>query len=125
MRIRKIHAQAIVVVGAIVTVLAGTACASAEPQRLDCLLTDTEARPGSERRSIIVTFDEGDKTMTAEDGDRRYTFTKVSITNVAMSGHADNISLGIDRSSLGIVWQQYGPDRVRSEYGRCRTGHAP
>ncbi len=125
MRTAKTGPRAIVVVGALVAVLAATAGACAEPQRLDCVLTDAEAQPGSENRSIIVTFDEHDKTMTAAEGDRSYRFTKVSISNVAISGHAGDISLGIDRSSLGIVWQQYGPDRVRNEYGHCRTGPAP
>lgn len=32
--------------------------------------------------------------------------------------------VGIDRSSLGIVWQQYGVDKVVTEYGQCwRNDH--
>lgn len=72
-----------------------------------------------------MVFDEDNKTLTAEEGGHSYTFTKVTITYISVSGHADDISLGIDRSSLGIVWQQYGADKVRTEYGRCQPAGAP
>lgn len=90
------------------------------PQQLNCILTDTPARPGSESRLVTVVYDEEDKTLTAEVADRRYSFSKVTISYIAISGQADNISLGIDRSSLGIVWQQYEADKVNTEYGHCR-----
>ncbi len=105
------------------TLLVISACTievSAEPQQLDCVLTDTEAHPASERRPVVVVFDKDAKTLTAKDGDYSYAFSKVSISNVAISGLVDNVSIGIDRSSLGIVWQQYGTDKVATEYGRCR-----
>ncbi|HML08693.1 MAG TPA: hypothetical protein VK430_11270 [Xanthobacteraceae bacterium] len=99
---------------------AWAANAPAAPRQLDCLLTDTPTRPGSESRSVVVVYDEDNKTLTAEASGRRYSFSKVTITYIAISGHADDISLGIDRSSLGIVWQQYEADRVNTEYGHCR-----
>jgi len=94
--------------------------AAAAPQRLDCVLTDTLARPGSESRSVMVVYDEENKTLTAEAAGQSYSFGKVTITYIAINGQTDDISLGIDRSSLGIVWQQYGTDKVNTEYGHCR-----
>jgi hypothetical protein len=110
---------------ALLTASAWIADASAAPQQLDCVLTDTEAHPGSESRPITVTFDEDNKTLTAEAGNRHYNFTKATITYISISGQADDVSLGIDRSSLGIVWQQYGTDKVATEFGHCRPPRAP
>ncbi|HKH81116.1 MAG TPA: hypothetical protein VKA03_05835 [Methylovirgula sp.] len=88
-------------------------------------MTDTETKPGSESRPIVVVFDEDKKTLTAEEGGHSYSFSKVSISNVSVTGAADSISLGIDRSSLGIVWQQYGADKVDTEYGHCNPVQPP
>lgn len=122
--IRGICSTAALLVGVSMVGLAWVGGATAAPQQLDCVLTDTEARPGSESRPIGIVFDEDKKTLTAEAGDRRYSFTKVTITYISISGQADDVSLGIDRSSLGIVWQQYGADKVHTEYGHCHT-HTP
>ncbi len=125
MRLREVRATAAMIVGVLMTVLVWTAAASAAPQRLDCVLTDTEAKPGSENRPVVVVFDENNKTLTAEEGGRSYSFKKVSISNISINGDADSVSLGIDRSSFGIVWQQYGADKVRTEYGQCHPARAP
>ncbi len=89
--------------GALATVLAWTAAATAAPQRLDCVLTDKEASPASESRPVVIVFDEDAKTVTAEAGGQSYSLEKVSISNVSINGAADSISLGIDRSSFGIA----------------------
>ncbi|MDR3421436.1 MAG: hypothetical protein P4L80_09390 [Xanthobacteraceae bacterium] len=99
--------------------------ASAAPQQLNCILTDTEAQPGSENRPIIVVFDEDAKTLTAKDGDHTYSFSNISISNVSINGLDDTVSLGIDRSSFGIVWQQYGADKLTTEFGHCPPAPAP
>ena len=125
MRLREVRATAAMIVGVLMTVFVWTAAASAAPQRLDCVLTDTEAKPGSENRPVVVVFDEDNKTLTAEEGGRSYSFKKVSISNISINGDADSVSLGIDRSSFGIVWQQYGADKVRTEYGQCHPARAP
>lgn len=104
---------------------AWTGSAMTAPQQLDCLLTDTPTRPGSESRPVTVVYDEDSKTLTAETAGQRYSFSKVTITYIAISGQADDISLGIDRSSFGIVWQQYESDRVNTEFGHCRPASAP
>ena len=104
---------------------AWTAAASAAPQQLNCVLTDKEAQPGSEKRPIVVVFDQDAKTLTAKDGDHTFSFSKISISNVAVSGVDDTVSLGIDQSSLGIVWQQYATDKVTTEFGRCQPARAP
>jgi hypothetical protein len=90
-------------------------------RQLDCVLTDTEAKPGSESRPIVIVFDEDAKTLTAKEGDHIYS----SISQVSINGLDDNVSLGIDRSALGIVWQQYEMDQVRTEYGKCHPVRAP
>jgi hypothetical protein len=124
--IQNVCSMAAIVVGALFTVAAWSAGSSAQQQRLDCILTDKDGQPGSESRSIVVAFDEHDKTMMAkEENGHSYSFTRVTISNVSINGQADNISLGIDRSSLGIVWQEYGADKVNTEYGHCRTAPAP
>ena len=107
---RDVHAA--MIVGALATVLVWTAAASAVPQRLDCVLTDQAASPASESRPIVVVFDEDAKTVTAQEGGQTYSLENVSISNISINGAADSISLGIDRSSFGIVWQQYGADKV-------------
>ncbi len=121
--IRNIHAA--MIGGALATVLAWTAAATAAPQRLDCVLTDKEASPASESRPVVIVFDEDAKTMTAEAGGQSYSLEKVSISNISINGVADSISLGIDRSSFGIVWQQYGADKVSTEYGQCHPTQSP
>ena len=123
LRIRNIRAA--MIGGALAMVLVWTAAASAAPQRLDCVLTDKEGKPGSENRPIVVVFDVDAKTVTAKDGANSYSLNKVSISNVSIDGAADSVSLGIDRSSFGIVWQQYGTDKVSTEYGQCHPSRSP
>jgi hypothetical protein len=93
-------------------------------QQFDCVLTDTGTQPGSKSRALAIVFDETAKTLSAQDGRQNFSFTSVSISNVAVNGTTDNISIGIDRSSLGIVWQKYDSTNVVTEYGKCRrSGH--
>ena len=122
-RIRQVHAA--MIVGALATVMVWNAAAAAAPQQLDCVLTDTEGKRGSENRPIVVVFDEDAKTVTAKGGGNNYSFSKVFISNVSINGAADSVSLGLDRSSLGIVWQQYEADKVSTEFGQCDTAQSP
>ena len=93
---------------------------SAAQERFDCVLTDTEAKPNSENRPVVVIFDERKRTLTAEEsGSQMLSFRSISSSNVSVNGQADSVSLSIDRSSFGIVWQRFGGDQVRTEYGRC------
>jgi hypothetical protein len=98
--------------------------ASAAAQQFDCVLTDTAEQLGSENRAIVVVFDESAKTLKARDGTQNYSFNNVSISTIAISGDVDSVSVGIDRSSLGIVWQQYAADKVVTEFGHCRQAEA-
>jgi len=116
----KILSLAITILAPLLTLPALTGDSQAAPQQLNCLLTDTLARPGSQSRPVTVVYDEDDKTLTAEAAGRHYTFSKVTITYIAINGHADDVVVGIDRSSLGIIWQQYGTEEVGTEYGHCR-----
>lgn len=99
-----------------------TAPSLATVERFTCALTDTIAKPGSESRPIIVIFDDATKTLAAEEGGRTHVFRNVSVSSVSVSGNADDVSLGIDRSSLGIVFQDYGVAgrTVAIEFGRCQ-----
>jgi len=125
MRVRKVHSTAAIIGLALMVVSAWTPDASAAPQQLDCVLTDTGAQPGSENQSIVVIFDDAAKTLKAQEGSQSYSFSTVSISNVSISGEEDSVSLGIDRSSLGIVWQRYGADKVVTEFGQCRRNDRP
>jgi hypothetical protein len=99
--------------------------ASAAMQQLDCVLTDIGTQPGSENRAVAVVFDEGANTLSAQDGTRILRFASASISNVTINGATDSLSIGIDRSSLGIVWQKYGSSGVVTEYGKCRRNDHP
>lgn len=96
------------------------ACSSAAPQQFACALAGAADAPAARDQPLTVTFDDNAKTLQAREGDRNYVFADVSISNVAISGDVDAISIGIDRSSLGIVWQHYASDQVVTEYGQCR-----
>jgi len=109
----------------LVGIAAAAGPASAKPQSLDCLLTDTGTRPGSENRAITIAFDDDAKSLSAQDGGQNYTFGSVSITNVVINGGNDSVSVGIDRSSFGIVWQKYDSTGVAIEYGKCRPSAHP
>ena len=92
---------------------------SAAPQQLNCILTDTAEKLASENRPVVVIIDDAANTLTAQAGGQNYSFDNVSISNIAISGNISGNSVGIDRSSFGIVWQQYGADRVATEFGQC------
>jgi len=97
-----------------------SATAFAGKQRFDCVLTDTAEQLASENHAVSIVLDETTKTLKAQDGSRSYSFNKVAISALAISGEVDNASIGIDRSSWGIVWQQYNTDKVVTQFGRCR-----
>ena len=122
---RKSRLSAAFVAAALIGVMARGGDAFATTQQLDCVLTDIGSQPGSESRAIAVVFDDAAKTLSAQDGSQNFSFASVSISNVAINGANDNVSIGIDRSSLGIVWQKYGSTNVVTEYGKCRRSGGP
>lgn len=122
---RNIRFAARIVTAALIVVLARPPGALALPQQFSCVLTDTAEQLNSESRPIVVVFDNDAKTLSAQDGNRAYIFGNVSMSNIAISGDVDNVSLGIDRSSSGIVWQQYEPDKTAIEFGQCRRVDHP
>ena len=122
---RNVRSLATAVVAALFLVLARPGGVSASPQRFACVLTDTADQLGSESRPVAVVFDDDGKTLSAQDGDRNYSFGNVSISNIAISGDIDDVGLGIDRSSSGIVWQQYRPNKTVIEFGQCRRTNLP
>ncbi len=94
----------------------------AATRRLACALTDTTAKPDSESRPITVIFDDESKMLKAEEVGQTHIFRNVSISSVSISGVSDDLSIGLDRSSLGLVFQSYGiGGRVTAiEFGRCQ-----
>jgi len=107
-----------------ISILFYCASAVASPQRLDCVLTDTPGQPASESRTVVIVFDETANSLAAQVAGQNYNFTTVSISNVSISAQYDDISLGLDRSGLGLVWQKYGT-AVSTEYGKCQRNAAP
>jgi len=95
------------------------AAASAAPQQLACALTGAGGQPAAQSQSILIVFDYAAKTLQATMGTQTYKFDNVSVSNIAISGDAANISIGIDQSSLGLVWQQYGAGASTIAYGQC------
>jgi len=93
--------------------------AVAAPQRLDCILSDTDARSGVERRAIAINFDDQTVTMSLEEAGRTRIFTVVSISMTSMSGGEGDITVGVSRSSLRVVLQTYRKASVETEYGVC------
>ena len=107
------------------------ASAIAAPKRLDCNLTNVETRVGQksdsaiESRPIIIAFDKEAKTLSVyQDGSAR-ALNNVTISEISMNGSVDEISLGIDPSSLNIVFQTYGINSVRAEFGACSQSLEP
>ena len=121
MRIRRLSVPSL----AVALTLVALRTASAAPQQLNCVLTDTADQLASENRPLILIFDDAAKTLTAQAGGQNYNFDNVSISNIAISGSLDSDSVGIDRSSFGIVWQQYRADKVATEFGQCRRASVP
>ena len=108
--------------------------AKSTPQELDCVLTDVETKSEEtkfdsqvavEKRAIVVTFDEQQGSLSLRKGTANKSLQDVTITPTSMNGAADDISLGIDRSSWRIVFQTYGPNSVRNEFGICNLRSRP
>lgn len=116
---------------AVALLLLPSAIAAAAPRRLDCTLTQLETMVGSnfdaqaENRSIAIVVDEEPKTiMVYQDGSRQ-ALDHVTITQIAMNGYIDEISLGIQISSGNIVLQSYGPNSTKTEFGTCSQSSKP
>jgi len=99
--------------------------ALAAPQRLDCVLTDTDAASGIERRPIVILFDEDAASMRLQEGGRTRDLGNVSISMVSMSGGDANTTVGVSKSSWRVVLQTYEHGSVRTEFGVCSRRAAP
>lgn len=108
-------------VAALATASGRPSGAAAAAQQLTCVLTNAGDQPSAQSQPITVIVDDDAKTLQARNGGQNYRFDNVSISNVAISGDVGAVSLGIDRSSLGMVWQQYQPDQVITDFGQCRA----
>ena len=98
--------------------LAGAA-AGAAPQRLDCMLTDTDTETAVEQRRIAIVFDEEASTLLLDEAGRTRSLANVSIGMTSISGGEANLTVGVSRSSWRVVLQTYQKSSVRTEYGTC------
>jgi hypothetical protein len=103
---------------------------TASPTRLDCNLTTLETRAGKqfdsgvESRSITVVFDqETNALILYQEGSSR--LDNVSMSVASINGAAGNVTLGIDRSSWGIVLQTKKTDSTIAEFGACGLSTKP
>jgi len=103
----------------------GIDLARGAPQRLDCVLTDTDTQRGGEKRAIAIEFDEVVRTITLDENGRARPLRDIAISTSSMSGQADDFIVGVDRSSLRVVYQVYGAESVANEFGRCRPAPPP
>ena len=115
----RVFSLAVVSLAVIASTTAWGADRTVARHQLNCILADTGSESQSNSRPVVVVFDESAGSLTAKEGDHIYNFEKVSISSATINGQAEGISVGIDRSTLGIAWQQYGEDKVRTEYGLC------
>ena len=131
MRHLRFCPRAVCILGALSAVLLLPAGAVAAPKRLDCSLTLLETRAGpksdqsAESRSMMIVFDEEAQALTLYQGASVQALGRVTITQSSMSGAVGEITLGIDRSSWGIVFQTYGSDSMRAEFGECNLSAEP
>lgn len=116
-------ATIVVMASALISLVTSTE-AIAAAQHFECVLTDTADQLASENHEVVVVLDESARSLKAQDGSHSYSLADVSISNISISGDVDNLSIGIDRSSLGIVWQQYQANKVVTEFGHCRQVEA-
>jgi hypothetical protein len=96
--------------------LLSPASAIAAPKRFDCTLVTMETKEtkalgsvhvDSENRLITVVFDAQAEALTVYQNGSAQTFDHVSITEGNVNGFTRDFSLGIELSSLTIVFQTY------------------
>ena len=110
--------------------------AIAAPKRFDCSLVTLETKEtkalGSvhvdpESRVITVMFDAQTEVLTVYQNGKAQAFDHVSITEGNVNGFTRDFSLGIELSSLTIVFQTYrtNPGVIISEFGACDPSAKP
>ena len=119
-----------VLTGLLAVVLPGIAAAA--PQILGCVLTDIEIKSagakfdsqvGAEKRAIAIIFDDDAKTLVLKQGETETQLHHIAMSQTSMTGAAETMSVGIDRSSWRIAFQTYAQESVRNEFGFCSFSH--
>jgi len=111
------------------TLCCSYAVAVATPVHLNCNLTQLEHKADAkvdqtqENRQITVVFDEQNSALTVQQSGPAQVLQSVSITQSSISGFTNDVSLGIDRSSLSIVFQTYSAEST-AEFGTCKLSAA-
>jgi hypothetical protein len=101
--------------------------AIAAPTALDCTLTELVANTGreAENRSITVVLDEEARSLTVYQDGSAQVLSHITLTQSTMNGYVKGMSLGIDRSSLSVVFQIYKPNSTSTEFGSCTVSAKP
>lgn len=77
---------------------------------------------GSDPEIIGIRLDAAARTARVATSDGTFEFQKLAVSSIAISGSTGAVSLGIDRSTLHVVWQRYDGTRTVNRYGECRKG---
>jgi hypothetical protein len=124
----KTHWRTLAILGG---VLLSPLSASASALTFQCTLTETETiNQGSqfstdtERRSIHIQVDEAEKRISVYQDGHSEALRNVVITQIAMTGYTEKLSIGIQRSSLNVVLQSYEPNRTKAEFGLCQSAES-
>lgn len=99
--------------------------ASAAPVRLQCALTYSGADGKDMTRAIALAFDSEANTISVDDGTKHWDLGHVKISTISVNGYTADISVGIERSSLAIVFQTYSQTNSVAEFGICKQLGAP
>lgn len=97
----------------------------AAPQRLDCKLTEIDAKTGqnydshTENRSISIVYDEQANTLAVYQNAQAQPLNNVTFSVSAIDGYVKGMSLGLDRSDNYVTFQTYNPDTTLIETGTC------
>ena len=99
--------------------------AAAKPIAFDCSLNRVETTKSGqfavsrESRSISLSIDDAEKKIVVGQNGTSRQLAHVMITEIAISGYAGTMSLGLQRSSGNVVLQTYGRDASKAEFGLC------
>lgn len=117
--------------GCVGGVLLSSISASASAETFQCTLSEVETiakgsqfSTNTEQRLIQIQVDEAAKRIGVYQDGKSEALRNVVITQIAMTGYSDRLSIGIQRSSLNVVLQTYEADHTKAEFGICRDARS-
>lgn len=113
---------------AVGAVLLSPVSASASTESFQCMLAeeenitaDSQFSTNTEKRLIQIQVDEAARRISIYQDGKPHALGNVTITQIAMTGYTDKLSVGLQKSSLNVVLQTYEPNRIKAEFGSCRN----